>query len=48
MTEKSKTAPVVYLVVPCYNEEEALPVTAEKLTEKMRRLCWRWDTILQP
>ena len=40
MTEKSKTAPVVYLVVPCYNEEEALPVTAEKLTEKMRRLCW--------
>ena len=40
MTEKTKTAPVVYLVVPCYNEEEALPVTAEKLTEKMRRLCW--------
>ena len=40
MTETTKTAPVVYLVVPCYNEEEALPVTAEKLTEKMRRLCW--------
>ncbi len=40
MTEKTQTAPVVYLVVPCYNEEEALPVTAEKLTEKMRRLCW--------
>jgi len=40
MMNPEKTSPVIYLVVPCYNEEEALPVTAEKLTEKMRRLCW--------
>jgi len=25
-------APVLYIVIPCYNEEEALPITAEKLT----------------
>ena len=24
-------APVLYIVIPCYNEEEALPITAEKL-----------------
>ena len=30
--------PVLYLVIPCYNEEEALPVTAQKLTEKMNSL----------
>ena len=25
-------APVLYIVIPCYNEEEALPITAERLT----------------
>ncbi len=30
--------PVLFLVIPCYNEEEALPVTAKKLTEKMDSL----------
>ncbi len=33
-----KKPPVLYLAVPCYNEEEALPVTAEKLLEKMQYL----------
>lgn len=32
------TPPVIYLVVPCYNEEAALPVTAEKLHEKLSQL----------
>lgn len=32
------TSPVIYLVVPCYNEEAALPVTAEKLHEKLSQL----------
>lgn len=27
--------PTVYLVIPCYNEEEVLPVTVEKLTQKL-------------
>ncbi len=31
--------PVLYLAVPCYNEEAALPVTAEKLLEKMQCLA---------
>lgn len=30
--------PVVYLVVPCYNEEEVLPFTNSKLTEKLGQL----------
>ena len=29
---------VVYLVVPCYNEEEVLPLTNSKLTEKLEQL----------
>jgi polyisoprenyl-phosphate glycosyltransferase len=30
-------ADIIYFVVPCYNEEEVLPVTARKLYEKMRQ-----------
>lgn len=33
------TTPVIYLVVPCYNEEAALPITAEKLLEKIGQLA---------
>ncbi len=33
--EQNRNCPVIYLVVPCYNEQEALPVTAEKLAEKL-------------
>ncbi len=36
--EETRNCPVLYLVVPCYNEEDALPVTAQKLTEKMTAL----------
>lgn len=38
MNIEHPSIPVLYLVIPCYNEEEALPVTAEKLTEKMNAL----------
>lgn len=31
-------AEIMYIVIPCYNEEEMLPITAEALTEKMRGL----------
>ncbi len=31
-------AGILYLVIPCYNEEEALPITAPILQEKMHRL----------
>ena len=33
-----KAAPVVYLVIPCYNEEEVLPETARQLTEQLSLL----------
>lgn len=35
MTEKTSTPPTLYIVVPCYNEEDVLPITAEKLKEKI-------------
>lgn len=38
MKNQNQHCPVLYLVVPCYNEEEALPVTAQKLSEKMTQL----------
>jgi glycosyltransferase involved in cell wall biosynthesis len=30
--------PVVYLVIPCYNEEKVLPETVKRLTEKLRKM----------
>ncbi len=30
--------PVVYLVIPCYNEEAVLPETVKRLTEKLRSM----------
>ncbi len=30
--------PIVYFVVPCYNEEEVLPETIKRLTDKLERL----------
>ena len=30
--------PVVYLVIPCYNEEKVLPETVKRLTEKLKKM----------
>ena len=30
--------PVLYIVVPCYNEEEVLPETSKRLLEKINYL----------
>ncbi|MDE5792948.1 MAG: glycosyltransferase, partial [Oscillospiraceae bacterium] len=38
MELKHSEVPILYLVIPCYNEEEALPVTAKKLKSKMQDL----------
>ena len=35
--------PVLYLVIPCYNEEAVLPETTKRLTEKMRDDLTRCD-----
>ena len=29
---------ILYLVIPCYNEEEVLPITKKVLKEKMEKL----------
>ena len=36
--------PILYLVVPCYNEEEVLPETSRRLREKLTALTaeGRW------
>ena len=31
-------AKILYLVIPCYNEEEVLPITKKALKEKMESL----------
>lgn len=33
-----KKEPILYVVVPCYNEEEVLPETTKQLKEKMQKL----------
>lgn len=38
MTETMREIPVLYLVVPCYNEEEVVGKTAAVMREKMERL----------
>ncbi len=32
-------APKLYIVIPCYNEQEVLPITAPMFLEKIRSLC---------
>lgn len=38
MMEKERTIPVLYLVVPCYNEEEVIEKSSQVLADKIRRL----------
>jgi glycosyltransferase involved in cell wall biosynthesis len=38
MNKPELTTPVIAIVVPCYNEQESLPETAKKLSEKITRL----------
>ena len=33
-----KTEPVLYLVIPCYNEEAVLPVTKEIFVNELQKL----------
>ena len=35
---KNNELPVLYLVIPCYNEEEMLDITTKELTKKMEKL----------
>ncbi len=35
---KETYIPTVYLVIPCYNEEEVLPETVKRLTEKLQKM----------
>lgn len=36
--QQNRTCPVLYMVIPCYNEEEVLPETAKRLREKLRAM----------
>lgn len=35
---QKKNCPVLYMIVPCYNEEEVLPVTVKLFLTKIREL----------
>ena len=34
----NRNAEILYLVVPCYNEEEMLPISVVKINEKLEEL----------
>ncbi|MGI5958896.1 MAG: glycosyltransferase family 2 protein [Massiliimalia sp.] len=38
MQDREKRGNTLYLVIPCYNEQEVLPETAKRLTDKMNRM----------
>ena len=38
MNKKRKNQPILYLILPCYNEEETLPSTISKVSTKMNSL----------
>ena len=33
-----KNQPILYIIIPCYNEEKALPLTAPMFRKKLRQL----------
>lgn len=39
MKDKERAVPVLYLVVPCYNEEEVIEKSAQVMGDKLRRLA---------
>ncbi len=38
MAEKKKNKPVLYIVIPCYNEQEVLPITSKLFEDKIIEL----------
>ena len=36
-----KNSPTLYIVVPCYNEEQVLPITSQIFEEKVKDLMGR-------
>lgn len=36
---KERKTPILYMVIPCYNEQEVLPVTSELFVKKIEELC---------
>ena len=37
----NRTEPILYIVIPCYNEQEVLPETSRRLKEKIESLMDR-------
>lgn len=33
-------APILYIVIPCYNEESVLPITSGMFLDKLNSLIW--------
>lgn len=34
----SENNPILYIIIPCYNEQEVLPITAPKFLAKLNQL----------
>lgn len=35
--------PILYIVIPCYNEQEVLPITAPLFLQKINDLAAGWE-----
>ena len=46
MKRESRTSrPILYMVIPCYNEEEVLPLTSKDFSEEIVRIDSKWSMI---
>ena len=45
LIKQNRDCPVLYVVVPCYNEEEVLPETAKRMRSKLRALIARQENL---
>ena len=40
----NRTDPILYIVIPCYNEQEVLPITAPMFLQKLADLFFKQKT----
>ena len=41
----NRTDPILYIVIPCYNEQEVLPITAPMFLQKLADASALWRNL---
>ena len=44
----NRTDPILYIVIPCYNEQEVLPITAPMFLQKLADLTAAYNNVAVP